>query len=110
MLELPEIVRKLQNENLNTVSMDTHINYQQIWRIKSGKDCNPTYKTIKALSDYFLNKLDEYGFELHFELHDVAVVYKDGPLGYLPEHLKTDFSLSNQELGELFRTALLLKA
>jgi len=58
MLELPEIVKKLQKDNLNKVSMDTHINYHKVWRIKAGKDCNPGYRIVKALSDYFLNKLN----------------------------------------------------
>ena len=56
MLDLPEIVRLLQTENLNNVSMSTHINYQQIWRIKSKADKNPTYKTLKTLSDFLEEK------------------------------------------------------
>jgi hypothetical protein len=52
MLDLPEIVTRLQTENINTISMATHINYQQIWRIKAKADKNPTYKTLKALSDF----------------------------------------------------------
>ena len=57
MLELPEIVKKLQHENLNKVSMDTNINYQQIWRIKAGRDKNPGYRIVKALSDYFIDQV-----------------------------------------------------
>lgn len=56
MLDLPKIVKLLQSENLNTVSMETHINYQQVWRIKAGADDNPTYKTLKKLSDFFEEK------------------------------------------------------
>jgi hypothetical protein len=52
MIDLPEIIDQLQRKNLNTVSMQTKINYQQVWRIKAGIDKNPTYRTMKALSDY----------------------------------------------------------
>ncbi len=57
MLDLQQVKDKLQSVNLNDVSMDTHINYQQVWRLKSGVDKNPTYKVIKALSDYFEGKI-----------------------------------------------------
>jgi len=52
MLDLQEIVTRLQTENINNVSMATHINYQQIWRIKAKADKNPTYKILKSLSDF----------------------------------------------------------
>jgi len=110
MLELPEIVQKLQKENLNKVSMDTHINYQQVWRIKAGKDCNPGYRIVKALSDYFLNKLVEDENYLSFEFDSINFVYRDGTCHNLSDYLTREWKLSNHELGELFRTALLLKA
>ena len=53
MMTLDEIVETLYRENLEEVSRDLSMNYQQIWRLKAGKDTNPTYKTIKKLSDYF---------------------------------------------------------
>jgi len=107
MLELPEIVRQLQNENLNKVSMDTHINYQQVWRIKSGKDCNPTYKTMKSLSDYFLGNIEKE-FSLLFNVDDITVIDNSG--GRLLSDCLENNILLCQELGELFSTALLLKA
>jgi hypothetical protein len=57
MLDLPEIVKRMQAVNLNTVSMDTRIQYQQIWRLKVGRDTNPTYCILKKLSDYFEAKI-----------------------------------------------------
>jgi len=109
MLELPEIVQKLQKENLNKVSMNTHINYQQVWRIKAGRDCNPGYRIVKTLSDYFLNKLDEDENSLLFELDSINFVYRDGTCHNLSDYLTCDWRLSHQELGELFRSALLYK-
>jgi len=52
MLTLDQIVKNLNKQNISKVATATGINYQQIWRIKRGKDDNPTYKTLKKLSDY----------------------------------------------------------
>jgi hypothetical protein len=53
MMTLEEIAEALQNKNLSKVSRDLNMCHrQQVWRIKSGKDKNPTYKIVKKLSDY----------------------------------------------------------
>ncbi len=52
MLTLDQMIKILNTQNLNNVSLATGINYQQIARIKRGADANPTYKTFKKLSDY----------------------------------------------------------
>jgi hypothetical protein len=53
MLDLNEIKDCLAQSNLSKVSRDTRLHYQQVWRLKVGVDKNPTYKILKALSDYF---------------------------------------------------------
>ncbi len=58
MLTLDEIVKKLneikadKKRSLVAVSMDTRINYHQVWRIATGRDANPKYQLVKKLSDY----------------------------------------------------------
>lgn len=52
LLDLEEITRLIKQNGLKKTSMETRINYDQIWRIASGRDANPQYKTLKKLSDY----------------------------------------------------------
>lgn len=52
MMSLQQIKKALIDMNLKAVSRSTGVNYQMVWRIASGVDQNPTYKTLSALSDY----------------------------------------------------------
>jgi hypothetical protein len=54
MMTLEEIVDAMKDKNLSKIARDLDMCHrQQVWRIKSGKDKNPTYKIVKKLSDYF---------------------------------------------------------
>ena len=108
MLELPDIVQKLQKENLNKVSMNTHINYQQIWRIKAGKDCNPGYRIVKSLSDYFSNKNNE-SYCFLYEKEGMIIEHNDGINWmdfYLQEIKDGTPILSLGEIADLFEKSL----
>ncbi len=58
MLTLEEIVKNLneikadRKRSLVSVSMDTRINYHQVWLIATGRYANPKYQLVKKLSDY----------------------------------------------------------
>ena len=53
MKDLIEIVHYLQDRNLKKVAEVTGLSYQTVWLIARGKVDNVTFKTLKALSDYF---------------------------------------------------------
>jgi DNA-binding phage protein len=55
MLTIEEILTDLKTRNLSKVAKETGFSYQQLWKITSGKVINPSYKSIKALSDYILS-------------------------------------------------------
>jgi transcriptional regulator with XRE-family HTH domain len=42
----------LSDKNLFEVSRESRVSYNTIRAIASGKDVNPTYNTMKAISDY----------------------------------------------------------
>lgn len=52
-MKLEEIVQKLSDRNLKEVSRRVDLSYQTIRRIALKEEENPSYKTLKALSDYF---------------------------------------------------------
>jgi predicted transcriptional regulator len=56
MMTLEEIRGKLQDRNLRLVSQLSGVPYQVILRIKKGETENPSYNTIKALSEYLTGK------------------------------------------------------
>jgi transcriptional regulator with XRE-family HTH domain len=56
MLTLEEIKTALQDRNLRAVSENTGVYYQTLVEIANGKNTNPSYKTLKALSDYLEGK------------------------------------------------------
>lgn len=56
MLNLRQIKKKLSDRNLKEVSRQTGVNYGTIFNIATGQNKNPTYKTIKQLSDYLEDK------------------------------------------------------
>lgn len=59
MLTLEEIVKRLKGSDMQRISVQTGINYQQVWRLANGIDKNPTNKTLRAFSDYFMEGEEE---------------------------------------------------
>lgn len=56
MLSLEQIVIRLQDRNLMEVSRRTGVGYANLHALATMRNRNPTYKVLKALSDY----LEEY--------------------------------------------------
>jgi len=54
MLDLPQIREKMQGRNIRDISRATGIHHNVVYRMAWGTIGNPSYKTIKAVSDYFL--------------------------------------------------------
>lgn len=52
LLSLPEIQRRLEDRNLSEVARRVGMTRQQVWAIASGINTNPSYETIKRISDY----------------------------------------------------------
>lgn len=52
MLTIEQIRDKLQGANLSQVAKDTGLHYNQVWRIATGVDTNPTYKTMLKISEW----------------------------------------------------------
>lgn len=52
MLTLEEIIQRLDDRNLTKVSIGCGLTRSFISAIRSGKVKNPSYETIKTLSDY----------------------------------------------------------
>lgn len=52
MLDLDEIKAALQDRRLDVVSDATGLHRNTIAGIRSGKVADPSYKAVKALSDY----------------------------------------------------------
>jgi len=50
MLNLEQIRQALKTANLSTCAKETGIHYQQVWRIATGIDKNPQYRTLEKLS------------------------------------------------------------
>lgn len=54
MMQLGQIITQLNQQGaLPDASRKTGIAYAQLWRLAKGRTPNPTYKTLKALSEYF---------------------------------------------------------
>jgi len=56
MLTIEEIRNMLLDRRLAMVADATGIHYATIQAIKSGRVTNPSYETVKALSEYFEEK------------------------------------------------------
>lgn len=52
MLTVEQMKEKLADRNLEVVAERTGLSRQTLSHIRTGKLTNPSYKTIKALSDY----------------------------------------------------------
>ena len=57
MLNLDEIKAGLEDRNVEKVSACTGIHRNTIAAIRNGKNANPTYATMKLLSDYLTGPL-----------------------------------------------------
>lgn len=56
MMTLEEVREQLLDRRIDMVADATGLHYSTVCDVRSGKNDNPTYKTIKALSDYFEGK------------------------------------------------------
>lgn len=54
MLDLEQIRERLECCNLEKLASHTGIHRNTLAAIRLGKNVNPTYATVKALSSYFL--------------------------------------------------------
>jgi predicted transcriptional regulator len=52
MLNLDQIRAALDDRNLEKVSENTGVHRNTLAAIRTGSNINPTYATVKALSDY----------------------------------------------------------
>lgn len=58
MLNIKQIRAALKDVNLSTCARETGIHYQQVWRIATGVDNNPQYRTLEKLSDWVESQED----------------------------------------------------
>ena len=56
MLDLEQIKELLLDRRIDIVASETGLGYNTIREVRAGLQDNPTYRTIKALSDYFEGK------------------------------------------------------
>ena len=56
MMTLEEVKEQLLDRRIDMVADATGLHYSTVCDVRSGKNDNPSYKTVKALSDYFQNK------------------------------------------------------
>ena len=52
MLTLEQIRQRLQDRRTDAVAQATGLHYNTVRDVRSNPDANPTYKVLKALSDY----------------------------------------------------------
>lgn len=52
MLNIKQIREALKEASLSECARETGIHYQQVWRIATGIDTNPKYRTLEKLSDW----------------------------------------------------------
>ncbi len=53
MMELPEVIKLLQDRRLSVVSDATGVNRNTLRLLRDGRQESIRYETLKALSDYF---------------------------------------------------------
>ena len=59
MLKIEEIRRRLLDRRLSMVADATGIHYATIQAIRNGKVINPSYETVRLLSEYLEDDKDE---------------------------------------------------
>ena len=52
MLTLNEIREAMADRKISAVARSTGLHYNVVYRAITDKSCNPSYETVKALSDY----------------------------------------------------------
>lgn len=52
MLKLEEIVKRLKDRNLQTVSTRAQVSYRIVWQVANGMQKQPKYSVVEKLSDY----------------------------------------------------------
>lgn len=57
-LTLEEVRKRLQDRRIDVVAEATGLHYGTVQEVRAGKSENPSYQTIKVLSDYFEEKKD----------------------------------------------------
>lgn len=55
MLDLKEIRKLLADRRIDIVSEATGLGYTTVREVRCGVQDNPSYKTVKALSDYLIS-------------------------------------------------------
>ena len=61
MLTLDQIRAALRDRRLSKVAEATGLHYNTIREVRDNPDANPTYKVIKALSDYLEGRNNDKG-------------------------------------------------
>lgn len=56
MLDLEQIREMLADRRIDIVASETGLGYTTVREVRCGMQDNPTYKTVKALSDYLEGK------------------------------------------------------
>ena len=56
LLTIEEIHRRLQDRRPYLVARDTGLHYNTVRAIRDNQDANPTYRAIKALSEYLTER------------------------------------------------------
>ena len=56
MMTLEEVREQLLDRRIDMVADATGLHYSTVCDVRAGKNDNPSYKTVKALSDYFEGK------------------------------------------------------
>lgn len=59
MMTLGQIQKHLEDRRKDVVSEATGIHRNTLWLIQTGRSDNPSYKIVKALSDYFSAEVQE---------------------------------------------------
>lgn len=61
MLYLEQIRAMLADRRLSLVAEATGLHYNTVQAIRDDPDANPTYKAVKALSDYLQGQKQQHG-------------------------------------------------
>lgn len=56
MMTIEQVREHLLDRRIDMVADATGLHYSTVCDVRSGKNDNPSYKTMKALSDYFEEK------------------------------------------------------
>lgn len=52
MLTVPQIRKMLADRNIKHVGRDCELHYNVVYRLSRGATANPSYATVRKLSDY----------------------------------------------------------